>query len=127
MFCFITTETTGTYTTRHTLSLRDALPILVTWGTSPEDALPIGGSVPDPAQMGDAQRRTTAEAALRYMGLAPGTPLTQIPIDVVFIGSCTRSEEHKSELQSLMRTSYAVFCLKKINNQSKLTHSQQQL
>src|SRR5690606_15636950 len=64
---------------------------MVTWGTSPDDALPIDGSVPDPAQMADAQRRTTAQAALEYMGLTPGTPLKQIAIDYVFIGSCTNS------------------------------------
>ena len=61
----------------------------VTWGTSPEDALPISGSVPDPAAIADAQKRGTAERALDYMGLVPGTPLAEIAIDRVFIGSCT--------------------------------------
>ena len=63
----------------------------VTWGTSPQDALPITGRVPDPAAAGDAARRASMERALAYMGLAPGTPLTEIAVDRVFIGSCTNS------------------------------------
>jgi 3-isopropylmalate/(R)-2-methylmalate dehydratase large subunit len=63
----------------------------VTWGTSPQDALPITGSVPDPAMAGDATRRQSLERALTYMGLAPGTPLAGIAVDRVFIGSCTNS------------------------------------
>jgi 3-isopropylmalate/(R)-2-methylmalate dehydratase large subunit len=63
----------------------------VTWGTSPENAIPISGRVPDPAAIPDAQRRGTAERALAYMGLKPGTPLDEIRIDRVFIGSCTNS------------------------------------
>ncbi|MDB5510720.1 MAG: leuC [Enterovirga sp.] len=61
----------------------------VTWGTSPEDALAISDRVPDPADIPDAQKRGTAERALAYMGLTPGTPLSEIAIDRVFIGSCT--------------------------------------
>jgi 3-isopropylmalate/(R)-2-methylmalate dehydratase large subunit len=63
----------------------------VTWGTSPQDALPITGRVPDPATAGDATRRQSLERALAYMGLAPGTPLDGLAIDRVFIGSCTNS------------------------------------
>jgi len=63
----------------------------VTWGTSPQDALPITGRVPDPAAAGDAGRRESMERALAYMGLKPGTPLTEIKVDRVFIGSCTNS------------------------------------
>ena len=62
---------------------------MVTWGTSPEDALPITGRVPDPALAGDAARRDAMHRALDYMGLTPGTALTDVPIDRVFIGSCT--------------------------------------
>lgn len=62
---------------------------MVTWGTSPEDALPITGTVPDLASFSDPQRRTAAQAALAYMGLTPGTRLDRIAIDTVFIGSCT--------------------------------------
>jgi 3-isopropylmalate/(R)-2-methylmalate dehydratase large subunit len=63
----------------------------VTWGTSPQDALPITARVPDPAREGDADRRASMERALRYMGLTPNMPLTDIAVDRVFIGSCTNS------------------------------------
>src|SRR5256884_3736 len=63
----------------------------VTWGTSPQDALPITGRVPNPADVDDAARRASMERALAYMGLKPGTPLTEIKVDRVFIGSCTNS------------------------------------
>ena len=61
----------------------------VSWGTSPEDVLPISGAVPDPAEEADADRRAAMERSLAYMGLAPGTRLRDIPVDCVFIGSCT--------------------------------------
>ncbi len=61
----------------------------VTWGTSPEDVLPITGTVPDPAGEPDAGRRKAMERSLAYIGLAPGTPLDGIAVDQVFIGSCT--------------------------------------
>ncbi|MEW5703874.1 MAG: 3-isopropylmalate dehydratase large subunit [Pseudomonadota bacterium] len=61
----------------------------VTWGTSPEDVLPITGAVPDPAREKDAARRDAMERALDYMALRPGTKLTDIRVDRVFIGSCT--------------------------------------
>ncbi|MEO5374367.1 MAG: 3-isopropylmalate dehydratase large subunit [Alphaproteobacteria bacterium] len=61
----------------------------VTWGTSPEDVVPITGRVPDPAAAGDDNKRRAMERALEYMGLAPGTLMTDITIDRVFIGSCT--------------------------------------
>jgi len=61
----------------------------VTWGTSPQDVLPITGRVPDPADAPDEDRRRAMERALDYMGLVPGTPLMEVPIDRVFIGSCT--------------------------------------
>jgi 3-isopropylmalate/(R)-2-methylmalate dehydratase large subunit len=63
----------------------------VTWGTSPQDALPITERVPDPGREGDPARRASMERALRYMGLTPNTPLTDVTIDRVFIGSCTNS------------------------------------
>ena len=62
----------------------------VTWGTSPEHVTGIDGVVPDPAAEPDSRRRA-AERALAYMGLAPGTPITEIRVDRVFIGSCTNS------------------------------------
>jgi 3-isopropylmalate/(R)-2-methylmalate dehydratase large subunit len=61
----------------------------VTWGTSPEDVLPITGKVPDPADEPNRARRDSVARALAYMGLEAGTPLVEIPIDRVFIGSCT--------------------------------------
>jgi 3-isopropylmalate/(R)-2-methylmalate dehydratase large subunit len=64
---------------------------MVTWGNSPEDALPITGHVPDPAVIGDEDRRTSMQRALAYMGLAAGTPLVEVGIDRVFIGSCTNA------------------------------------
>jgi 3-isopropylmalate/(R)-2-methylmalate dehydratase large subunit len=68
-----------------------ALKPQVSWGTSPEMVTSIDGSVPDPARESDPVRREGIERALRYMGLAPNTPITQIRIDKVFIGSCTNS------------------------------------
>jgi 3-isopropylmalate/(R)-2-methylmalate dehydratase large subunit len=64
---------------------------MVTWGTSPEATAPITGRVPDPAGVSDATRRDSMQRALDYMDLLPGTPLTEIAIDRVFIGSCTNS------------------------------------
>ncbi len=61
----------------------------VTWGTSPEDVVPVTASVPDPADEADADRRQAIERSLAYMGLTPGTPLAELRIDRVFIGSCT--------------------------------------
>jgi 3-isopropylmalate/(R)-2-methylmalate dehydratase large subunit len=64
---------------------------IVTWGTSPEDALPIDGAVPDPAREPDEARAKYLRDALDYMGIAPGRKLTDIAVDRVFIGSCTNS------------------------------------
>jgi 3-isopropylmalate/(R)-2-methylmalate dehydratase large subunit len=61
----------------------------VTWGTSPEDAVPITASVPDPAGVADAGKRAAIERSLAYMGLTAGTRLSDITVDRVFIGSCT--------------------------------------
>ncbi|HZL60609.1 MAG TPA: 3-isopropylmalate dehydratase large subunit [Stellaceae bacterium] len=63
----------------------------VTWGTSPEDVLPITGVVPDPARIGDAGKREAMERSLAYMGLTPGTKLTDVTVQKVFIGSCTNA------------------------------------
>ena len=63
----------------------------VTWGTSPEMVVAVDGRVPDPATISDAVKRDAAERALRYMGLVPNTPIAEISIDKVFIGSCTNS------------------------------------
>jgi 3-isopropylmalate/(R)-2-methylmalate dehydratase large subunit len=61
----------------------------VTWGTSPQDVLPITGKVPNPAEIAEEAKRQAMERALAYMGLTPGTPLESVAIDRVFIGSCT--------------------------------------
>ena len=61
----------------------------VTWGTNPEEVLPVTSVVPDPAEARDISRQRKWARSLEYMGLTPGTPLTDIKIDRVFIGSCT--------------------------------------
>ncbi len=61
----------------------------VTWGTNPGQGLPLTGQVPDPAELADDNERRAAEQALAYMGLTPGTPLSEIEVDTVFLGSCT--------------------------------------
>jgi len=61
----------------------------VTWGTSPQDVVPVNGSVPDPKKEKDNDRRVAMERSLDYMGLKPNTKMTDIKIDKVFIGSCT--------------------------------------
>jgi 3-isopropylmalate/(R)-2-methylmalate dehydratase large subunit len=63
----------------------------VTWGVSPEQALPITAAVPDPEAMADPVKAAAARDALAYMGLTPGQPLDSVPVDRVFIGSCTNS------------------------------------
>jgi 3-isopropylmalate/(R)-2-methylmalate dehydratase large subunit len=65
------------------------LPPIVSWGTSPEDVVAITGVVPDPKNVSDENKRASMVRALDYMGLAPGTKMTDIPLDVVWIGSCT--------------------------------------
>jgi 3-isopropylmalate dehydratase len=67
------------------------IPPTVTWGTSPQDVVPITGSVPDPAAMTDPAKRASAELALAYMGLQPNTRMEEIAMDKIFIGSCTNS------------------------------------
>jgi 3-isopropylmalate/(R)-2-methylmalate dehydratase large subunit len=78
----------ATYDREVRIEARDIVP-QVTWGTSPEDVLPITAKVPNPTDVADEAKRASMERALDYMGLAPGTPLNQIRIDKVFIGSCT--------------------------------------
>src|SRR4051794_15146563 len=63
----------------------------VTWGTNPGMVVPIDGNVPDPADLDDADERAAAERALAYMALEPGTPIRDIEVGRVFIGSCTNS------------------------------------
>ena len=63
----------------------------VTWGTSPQDVSPITGRVPDPAQVDDPLKRAAMQRSLEYMALSPNTLLTDLPVQRVFIGSCTNS------------------------------------
>ncbi|HWK00247.1 MAG TPA: 3-isopropylmalate dehydratase large subunit [Xanthobacteraceae bacterium] len=65
------------------------LPPIVSWGTSPEDVVSVQGWVPNPAEIADEAKRITKQRALEYMGLTPGTKITDIKLDKVFIGSCT--------------------------------------
>ena len=65
------------------------LPPIVTWGSSPEDVVSVTGSVPDPDEIADENRKSSKKRALQYMGLEAGTPITDITLDRVFIGSCT--------------------------------------
>lgn len=63
----------------------------VTWGTSPEEASPVTGSVPDPARVADTAQKAAMEKSLDYMGLTPGMKLQDVKVDRVFIGSCTNA------------------------------------
>jgi 3-isopropylmalate/(R)-2-methylmalate dehydratase large subunit len=73
-----------------TLDGREIAP-MVTWGTSPEDAAPVTGRIPEPSSAPDAAKREAIERALAYQGLAPGMAIDGIKVDRVFIGSCTNS------------------------------------
>ncbi len=72
------------------LDVSDVAP-LVTWGTSPDQAIAVTESIPDPAQHTAPERKAAASRALSYMGLTPGLPIQSVPIDFAFIGSCTNS------------------------------------
>ncbi len=78
------------YDTEIAMAAEDIAPT-VTWGTSPEDAISINGSVPDPSKETDPSKRAKIERAIEYMGLEAGQKMTEIKVDTVFIGSCTNS------------------------------------
>ena len=78
----------ATYDTEVLLQAADIVP-QVTWGTNPEEVIPVNQSIPDPAAIEDAQRRDKVARSLAYMGLEAGTPISRVPVDKVFIGSCT--------------------------------------
>ena len=68
-----------------------AIAPMVTWGNSPQDAVQVTERLPDPDQESDTDRKATMMAAYDYMGLKPGTPVEEIPVDRVFIGACTNA------------------------------------
>jgi len=84
------TDDGATFDREVTLNAADIVP-MVTWGTSPEDALPITGRIPEPSSGLDAAKKDGIARALDYMGLKPGTLLEEVAVDRVFIGSCTNS------------------------------------
>ena len=67
----------------------DEMTPFVTWGTNPGQGVPLGGSVPRPSDFADAGDKVAAEKALEYMGLTAGTPMREVKVDTVFVGSCT--------------------------------------
>ncbi len=86
----LTSDDGATFDKVVTLKAADIQP-QVTWGTNPQMVVPIDGKVPDPAQESDPTQREWTERALKYMALEPNTPITDIRLDKVFIGSCTNS------------------------------------
>jgi 3-isopropylmalate dehydratase len=86
----LTTDDGAKFDIEVNIRAEDIVPT-VTWGTSPQDVVPITGAVPDPAGIADPVARASAERSLKYMDLAPGTPMAEIKVDKVFIGSCTNS------------------------------------
>ena len=86
----LASDSDAAFAVEHTFDVSTLQP-MVTWGTTPEQVLPIDGNVPDPAGETDEQHKAATRAALDYMGLRPGQPLAGTPIDWVFIGSCANS------------------------------------
>jgi 3-isopropylmalate/(R)-2-methylmalate dehydratase large subunit len=84
----LATDPGATFDTEVVLDAEDVAPF-VTWGTNPGQGTTLDGVVPDPEQFADEVERAAARRALEYMDLAPGTPLRAVPVDVVFVGSCT--------------------------------------
>jgi 3-isopropylmalate/(R)-2-methylmalate dehydratase large subunit len=82
------TDDDATFDREVVLDAADIAPF-VTWGTNPGQGLPLSASVPDPADFADPVDRSAAQRALEYMALTPGTPLREIAVDTIFLGSCT--------------------------------------
>ncbi len=86
----LATDPGATYDKTVVIDAADIAPS-VTWGTSPEDVVPITGTVPDPASFADPSKQAAAAKSLAYMGLEPGTRMQDVRIENIFIGSCTNS------------------------------------
>ena len=86
----LATDPGASYDKVVTINAADIAPS-VTWGTSPEDVVPITGRVPDPASFADPSKQEAAQKSLDYMGLSAGTAMTDVEVQNVFIGSCTNS------------------------------------
>ena len=86
----LASDPAASYDRRVVLDATDVAPAL-TWGTSPEDVVSITGSVPDPDSFADPSKQAAARKSLDYMGLVPGTRMQDVPVQHVFIGSCTNS------------------------------------
>ncbi len=86
----LATDSDARFDREERFDLRE-VPPTITWGTSPDQAVPIDGVVPDPREHSDEAQRQTWQAALDYIGLAPGARLLGTPVDWVFIGSCANS------------------------------------
>ena len=86
----LATDPGATYDTELYISAADLEPY-VSWGTNPGQTLPVTSSIPDPSSMEDPNERASAFRALEYMGIAPGTPITELPLDRIFLGSCTNA------------------------------------
>lgn len=84
----LVTDDDATFDTEVVIDASTLAPF-VTWGTNPGQGLPLSASVPSPEDARDDNERVAIERALEYMDLTPGTPLKEIPVDVVFVGSCT--------------------------------------
>jgi 3-isopropylmalate/(R)-2-methylmalate dehydratase large subunit len=86
----LATDPGATYDKAVVIDAADIAPCL-TWGTSPEDVVAITGVVPDPASFADPSKQVAAQKSLDYMGLTPGTRMEDVPVEHIFIGSCTNS------------------------------------
>lgn len=86
----LATDAGATYDKTAIINAADIAPS-VTWGTSPEDVVPINGVVPDPASFADPSKQIAAAKSLEYMGLTPGTRMQDVAVENIFIGSCTNS------------------------------------
>jgi len=86
----LTTDNDATFDKEVVINASELVPF-ITWGTNPAQVVALDGVVPSPDEFNDADSKDATSRSLEYMGLTPGTPIKEIPVDVVFIGSCTNS------------------------------------